>query len=271
MELVKINRFRRRITFISISFTVLILIVYLLAIFFIPNLFIGLLGIIVVLALLYILSKFYVYKQYLILKYQVISLAILKKLKAQEIVKNNDKANFIYHFYIPSCTNIKASFTIISEGRQIQIKEFEITQKRNFKSNKVVMAGKYIKSQITNKALDCAFILNYQSESNKYINFYQDTYKNKKSLSYKNTNKQYICYYNENFDIKYLEILDKITAFHIIKIKDGIIEILYLEKLEIFDFKLQNVIDEHIINHCGACYEKMIKIIDLLKKVENNV
>ncbi len=268
MTLEKINSKRRKITILSVTLTILIVALYaFLIVFYNGFVWLIILGLFAVLALLYCLSKFLVYKTYLKLKVDVIELALKKKFKAEKITINNSKNDFIEHFYAKSLVNIKSSYDInYHTNEKIRIIEFEVTQKRNFKSNKVILAGKILDTNIDSND-DCVMILNYHSETNKFLQYYGDSYQNKKDYSLKNSNNQYVCLYNDNLNTNYLQIFERYNNFNMMALKDGKLSVLFIDKMQIFDFKLQKNIDNNIIKLCEACNENTIKIVNELRKV----
>lgn len=272
MDVETLDKKRKLLTLLSLTLTILIVAFFaFFIIMFSSYIWTYIIAIPSVLGLLYLLSRFFVYKQYLKLKYEVINSALSRNLKFTKVTNNEEIAKFIYHFYNKEFVNIKSSMTFnYFDLHNITLKEFEVVDKRNFKSDKVTLAGKHLECEIINKTLDFVIILNYHSETNKFIDYYSYYYQNKKEYYHSKTNKQYLCLYNDSYDFSFLDLFEKITDFHMIAIKNGFINVLFIDKLQIFDFKLQKMLTSNTINLCSACFEKTSKIIKGLRKIINN-
>jgi hypothetical protein len=79
--------------------------------------------------------------------------------------------------------------------------------------------------------------------------------------------KRYTCLYNDTVDLKVLNIFEKISGFNMISIQDGMIHVLFIDDTPIFDFKLQQNINSSTINKCNQCFNKLIKLINSIRKV----
>ena len=118
----------------------------------------------------------------------------------KEISLSNINSDFIYHFYKKNDVNIKNKYDFDYSENTYTISEFEMYQKRAFKSNKVYLAGKHIRFKSERKLNNCVFILNYDNETNKYVDYYSYYYKKKNDNIYLRASKQYICLYEDKFD-----------------------------------------------------------------------
>ena len=272
MELKNINFKRKITTYISLFLTILLLSFFVMGwIFFSSHIIIRILLIFSLLILLFCLSKFYVYKTYLNIKYNVIELTLINKLRFNKILKNDTNNSFIYRFYNKKDVNIKSSFEFVFDKYNILVKEFYVSLNKRINNKNISLSLKYI--QIPYEFNDeFALILNYSSESEKYIEYYSYLFDKKKEINNKTNNKQYICLYKQNYDIRLLDLLDKLTMFHMLSVENNKINIIFVDDSSIFDFKLQKNIDSVTINNCHESYEKIVRIIKAFKKgSENNV
>lgn len=268
MDLYYYNKKRSRYALLSIILTTLIIASYVICVVIFSKyaLFVGLGGAIIVLILLYVVSKFLIIKLYNNLKVEILTDVIKKESKTKSITLNEEKDDFLYHFYTKSDLNVKSRYNFIYQDSNVVVKEFEIASKRAFKSNKVNLAGKYIKYKSNKELKNCVFILNYDNETNKYVDYYSYYYTKKNDNIYLRSSKQYICLYEDGFDIKILEAFDKVSKFHMISIENNIIEILYLDSKPIFDFKLQNEITSNTINAAKDSFSQVCGLINYLRK-----
>ena len=270
MDLFSYNKKRSRYALLSLVLTILIIASYVISIIVFSRylLFVSLVGAVIVLVLLYLLSKFLIMKLYLNLKVDFIYNAIKKESKAKDIKLSTIKNDFIYHFYIKKDINIKSNFEFIYSDLSFYVSEFEMYLKRAFKSNKVNLAGKHIRFKSNRNLPNCVFILNYDNETQKFVDYYSYYFKKKNDNIYLRASKQYICLYEDKFDIKILEAFDKFNKFHMISIKDNVINILYHDTTAIFDFKLQNELTSNTVNACKDCFSKVNGLINYLRKEE---
>ena len=269
MDLLLINKERNKICLISMLFTLIFVSFYVVSIILFSSisLFIPLIGGVILLVLLYLLSSLYVMKKYMILKANVISLAINKELKTLKITHNEDKKDYLYNFYKKEDLTYKSKLTLFYNNHNIELEEFEITSKRDFKSNKVVLAGKHLRINLLKNVDDVVFIKSNESETEKYVDFHSYIY-SKKDDNFSLDKKRYVCMYNTKVNSELLKVFDKINDFHILSIKDDIVDIIFIDKTPIFDFKLQKNIDSGTLSYCEQCFNKTIKLINALRKVE---
>ena len=83
----------------------------------------------------------------------------------------------------------------------------------------------------------------------------------------KNVHNAYDVNYDGKVDSKVLNIFEKFNDFHMVHIKDGVADIIFIDKTPIFDFKLQKKIDQNTISYCEKCFNKTIKLIGTLRKM----
>lgn len=268
MDLLLLNKQRNKISLISILSTLVFVSFYVVSIIlFTPILpLTPLLGGIILLVFLYFLSSLFVMKKYLQLKVEVINKAIKNELKCNNIKSFEDKKSYLYNFYKKDSINIKNQMRLNYDDFYIEVEEFEVTSKRDFKSNKVVLAGKHLKVNLFKDYEDVVFIKNHESETEKYVDFFSYLY-NKKDDNLSLDKKRYVCLYNGKVDSKVLNIFDKFNDFHMVHIKDGVADIIFIDKTPIFDFKLQKKIDQNTISYCEKCFNKTIKLIGTLRKM----
>lgn len=267
MDFSKINKKRKIICAISLTLTILIVALYIVSVIIFGSrfIFVPIIGLILMLVLLYCLSKFLVFKFYLNLKIDIINNSLIKECKAKNIEIYNTENNFIYNIYNKKETINKSKFKFVYEDAEIFTEEFEVTEKRNFKSDKVIASCKYIKFNLKNKYEDVVFVKRFDNNSTRFEEYYSRVFKKQDDTVYFNK-KRYTCYYNDSVDLKVLNIFDKLNVFHMISIKDNIAEIIIIDNTPIFDFKLQNHIDSKIFNACSQCFNKLIKLIVSIRK-----
>lgn len=269
MDLLLINKERKRICFISILFTLIFVSFYVISIILFSSIsvFIPLIGAVILLILLYLLSSLYVMKKYMFLKSNVIFFALKRDLKVKNISYKDEKRNYLYNFYKKENLTFKSKLTLTFDDHDIEMEEFEIINKRDFKSNKVVLAGKHIRINLFKNIDDVVFIKSHENETDKYVDFHSYIFK-KKDDNFSFNKKRYVCMYNGKVFSDILSVLEKIHDFHMLSIKDGVVDIIFIDKTPIFDFKLQKNINQSTISYCENCFAKTVKVINLLRKVE---
>ena len=269
MDLLLINKERKRICFISILFTLIFVSFYVISVILFSSIsiFIPLIGALILLVLLYLLSSLYVMKKYMSLKSEVIYYALKRDLKVNKIKSSEEKRDYLYNFYKKENLNFKSKLTLYYDSHNIELEEFEITNKRDFKSNKVVLAGKHIKINLFKNVDDVVFIKSHEQETEKYVDFHSYIF-NKKDDNFSFNKKRYVCMYNTRVYSDILSVLEKFQEFHMLSIKDGVVDIIFIDKTPIFDFKLQKAINQSTVSYCESCFNKTVKLINLLRKVE---
>ena len=269
MDLLLLNKQRNKISLISILCTLVFVSFYVVSIIlFTPIVpLTPLIGGFILLVALYFLSSLYVMKKYQNLKVEVINKSLNNELKCNSIKTIEDKKSYLYNFYKKDSINIKTQMKLNYDDFYIEIEEFEVTSKRDFKSNKVILAGKHLRVNLFKNYEDVVFIKNHESETEKYVDFFSYLYNKKDDNVSIDNKKRYVCLYNGKVDIKILNIFEKFNDFHMINIKDGIADIIFIDKTPIFDFKLQKRIDQNTISNCEKCFNKTIKLIGTLRKM----
>ena len=269
MDFKKINKERRLITLLSITVTLLIVALYVIANILFARVFVlvPIIGLLVLLILLYLFSNFVIYKYYLNLKTKIINLALTSDSKAKSIINYNVDESFLYHFFDKKYCNIKAKLRFQYENKSIDTIEFEVVEKRNFKSDKVVSAGKYLTFKLNEDLANYSLILNNKEFTNIFVDYFKQVYKKQDDNVLAMNKKRYTCLYNDTVDLKVLNIFDKISGFNMISIHDGMIHVLFIDDTPIFDFKLQQNINSSTINKCNQCFNKLIKLINSIRKV----
>lgn len=264
-----INKKRKIICATSLILTILIVLLYVASflIFGSRSYLVPIIGLFVMIALLYLLSKCIVYKYYLNLKASIVNLALKKDLKVKSIVTYKEDLSFINHFYNSKNVNVKSNFRFIFDNLCLDTIEFEVTTNRNFKSNKVIRAGKYIKFDVKSDINDVVFIKNFDEETEKYVNYFKVLFNKKDDNYYVDNKRRYVCLYNEKVDSSLISVFDKLNVFHVLYVKDNVAHILFIDNTPIFDFKLTNHVDNSTVNACSQCFNKLIKLINSIRKV----
>lgn len=270
MELQIINKKRKILCAISLLTTFFIIVLYVLSIILFArvSILVPIIGAVLIMVILYFFSSLFVMKQYMKLKCEVIKLSIKKDLKAKDIKVLEDKDNFLENFYKKDSINIKSRFSIVYDNNNLDLEEFEVSEKRDFKSNKVVLAGKHIKFKLQELSEDYCFVKNNETESNKFVDYYSYIYKKKDDSIYLNNKMTYTCLYTSKTKLNVLTAFEKIKTFHMISVKDNVVDIIFIDTTPIFDFKLQQSISTNNLNVCSSCFNKTIKLINLLRKGE---
>lgn len=268
MNELEFNKKRKKICTISIIFTILIVLCYVLEVIFLASkfFFISIIGAIVMLFLLYCLSHFYVYKEYLKLKANFIIYATNNKIKTKSITTINSKNEYLYHFFDKSKLNIKNAYSFNYDNKCIQYYEFENLEKRFVKSNIVTLSGRLI--LIDYKANnDFALVRNFDSLSDRFKDFFSFYFKSNDD-SFLIKKKKYTLFYNDkNINVKF-DFLSDLYGFNSIYVKDNKLYLLFLTNTEIFDFKLQKEMDYKLKNKCIECFDEVFRIINKLNEEE---
>jgi hypothetical protein len=66
-------------------------------------------------------------------------------------------------------------------------------------------------------------------------------------------------------------VFDKISGFHMIRVENDMAEIIFIDNTPIFDFKLQQNINKNVIHAANQCFNKLVKLIISIRKVDKNV
>ena len=269
MDFKKINKERRLITLLSITVTLLLVALYVIVNILFARVFIlvPIIGLIVLLVLLYVFSQFVIYKYYLNLKTKIINVALSSDSKAKEIIKHNVDEKFIDHFFDKKFRNIKSKFKFVYEDKFIDTIEFEVMQKRNFKSDKVIASCKYLSFDLKKEFDDFVFIMNNNEYTNLFVDYYKQVYSKKDDNVLATNKKRYTCLYNNKVDLDVLKVFEKISGFNMICIENNKVYVIFIDDTPVFDFKLQHHIDSSTINKCSQCFNKLIKLINLIRKV----
>ena len=269
MDFNKINKKRRFICALSLTLTILIVALYVVSVIIFGSriILVPIIGLVLMIALLYCLSKFIVYKYYLKLKLEIINNSLLKESKANCVETYSLDNKFIYNFYSKKEIISKSKLKFIYEDATVVTEEFEVTERRNFKSDKVVASCKYLRFELKESYDDVVFIKRFDDNSSRFEEYYNRVFNKHDDTVYVNK-KRYICFYEKGVNTKVLNVFDKLNAFHMISIKGNIAEIIFIDNTPVFDFKLQNSIDSKILNACSQCFNKLSKLLSSIRKEE---
>lgn len=260
------NKKRKKICIISIIFTILIVLSYVLEVIFLAPkfFFVSIIGAIVMLFLLYCLSHFYVYKEYLKLKINYIFYIMNNKINCQSISLINIKNEYLYHFFDKSKLNVKNAYSFNYNNKVVTYYEFENLEKRFIKLDIVTMSGRLIVMDYKS-ANNFSLVLNYDSLTERFNNYFNYYFKNNDN-NYLLKKKKYTLFYNDkNINIEF-DFLNDLNGFNSIYVNDNKLYLLFLTNKEIFEFKLQKEIDYKIKNKCIECYDDTFKIINKLNE-----
>ena len=274
MNLDIINKKRRNITRLSVLMSTLVIVIS--AVCLILGMYITIFYILapVVLILgLFCTSKFVIMPKYEKLKIDIINGIILTNNNVL-VKSSNDKFKYLDNYYDSDKTKKSSKYTYLIDDIKYETATFELMVKSGLKYVNSNEMGRIIKFENKFKNVEnCAFISLNHKETEKYVTFLKDNYKqsNDKVTSNKKY-KPYVCLFNEKINLDILEIIEEISSFNCIIIDSDYVYIIDNEKHNPFEFKLQNELTNNMLIDCRNSINNLLKVINKIEKFrkENN-
>lgn len=269
MNLETINKLRKKITRLSVVISTLIIVVS--AFCLILGMYSMLFYIatpIILIGGLFCLSKFVIMPKYEKLKIDIINNLIIPKNENIKVESSKDKFRYLDNYYDRDKTKKTSKYDFIIDDSIYHTATFELMVKNGLKYVFSNECGRIIKIKNNFEIFEeCAFISLNNKETDKFVTFLKDNYKNRNdNVSSLKKYKRYTALYNNKIQLELLEIIEEINAFNCIIIDKDYIYIIDNEKNVPFEFKLQNELTANLLIDYKKNFNGLVKIINKIEK-----
>lgn len=269
MNIDALNRKRKRICALSLTLTILIMIVGgIMIILGMHNTYFFVGGPVFIIVFLFLLSKFLIMPKYEDLRIEIIK-NIFSIIKCNyQISKSKEKFNELGNFYDNKYLKFSTKQQITINNVVYKFVDFDLMQKKGLKNYYSDLSGKIIKfdNLLKNKE-PFAFILSNNQESDKYITFLKDNFRNiNENITSIKRYKPYTALYNDYLPIEILNVIDEIDGFNCIISNENEIIIISLEKRINLEFRLQDELTNNNLVDYKNAINSLLRILEKTNK-----
>ena len=269
MNIDALNRKRKRICALSLTLTILIMIVGgIMIILGMHNTYFFVGGPVFIIVFLFLLSKFLIMPKYEDLRIEIIK-NIFSIIKCNyQISKSKEKFNELGNFYDNKYLKFSTKQQITINNVVYKFVDFDLMQKKGLKNYYSDLSGKIIKfdNLLKNKE-PFAFILSNNQESDKYITFLKDNFRNiNENITSIKRYKPYTALYNDYLPIEILNVIDEIDGFNCIISNENEIFIISLEKRINLEFRLQDELTNNNLVDYKNAINSLLRILEKTNK-----
>ena len=269
MSIDALNKKRKRICALSLTLTILIMIVGgIMIILGMHNTYFFVGGPVFIIVFLFLLSKFLIMPKYEDLRIEIIK-NIFSIIKCNyQISKSKEKFNELGNFYDNKYLKFSTKQQITINNVVYKFVDFDLMQKKGLKNYYSDLSGKIIKFDNLLKIKEpFAFILSNNQESDKYITFLKDNFRNiNENITSIKRYKPYTALYNDYLPIEILNVIDEIDGFNCIISNENEIIIISLEKRINLEFRLQDELTNNNLVDYKNAINSLLKILEKTNK-----
>lgn len=269
MNIDALNKKRKRICALSLTLTIIIMVIGVFMIILgMHNTYFFIGGPVFIIVFLFLLSKFLIMPKYEDLRIEIIKEIFFIRKCNYQISKSQEKFNELGDYY-------DNKFLKLSSKQEIRINEniykyvdFDLMQKKGLKNYYSDLSGKIIKfDNILKNKEPFAFILANNQESDKYVTFLKDNFKNiNENVTSLKRYKPYVALYNDYFPLEILNIIDEIDGFNCIISNGKEIIIISLEKRINLEFRLQDELKNNNLIDYKNAINSLLKVLEKANK-----
>ena len=269
MNIDALNRKRKRICALSLTLTILIMIVGgIMIILGMHNTYFFVGGPVFIIVFLFLLSKFLIMPKYEDLRIEIIKNIFSIRKCDYQISKSKEKFNELGNFYDNKYLKFSTKQQITINNVVYKFVDFDLMQKKGLKNYYSDLSGKIIKfdNLLKNKE-PFAFILSNNQESDKYITFLKDNFRNiNENITSIKRYKPYTALYNDYLPIEILNVIDEIDGFNCIISNENEIIIISLEKRINLEFRLQDELTNNNLVDYKNAINSLLRILEKTNK-----
>ena len=267
MNIDVLNKKRKSICRLSLTFTVITVVIGVLMLFIgTVNTYFFIGAPVFVIIFLYILSKFLIIPKYEDLRIDILNGILANKNKEYKISKSKEKFDELSNYYDIKFVKFSSKQQILLNKTSYDFVDFDLMQKKGLKNYYSDLSGKIFKFKNTlNNKEPFAFISLNNQETNKYVNFLKDNFKNiNENITSLKRYKPYVALYNDYLPLEVLNAFEEINGFNcIIANKDEII-VIDLEKSIKLEFRLQDELTSNNLIDYKNAVSALLKILEKL-------
>ena len=269
MNIDALNRKRKRICALSLTLTILIMIVGgIMIILGMHNTYFFVGGPVFIIVFLFLLSKFLIMPKYEDLRIEIIKNIFSIRKCNYQISKSKEKFVELGNFYDNKYLKFSTKQQITINNVVYKFVDFDLMQKKGLKNYYSDLSGKIIKFDNLLKIKEpFAFILSNNQESDKYITFLKDNFRNiNENITSIKRYKPYTALYNDYLPIEILNVIDEIDGFNCIISNENEIIIISLEKRINLEFRLQDELTNNNLVDYKNAINSLLKILEKTNK-----
>jgi hypothetical protein len=269
MNIDALNRKRKRICALSLTLTILIMIVGgIMIILGMHNTYFFVGGPVFIIVFLFLLSKFLIMPKYEDLRIEIIKNIFSIRKCNYQISKSKEKFDELGNFYDNKYLKLSTKQQIAINNVVYKFVDFDLMQKKGLKNYYSDLSGKIIKFDNLLKIKEpFAFILSNNQESDKYITFLKDNFRNiNENITSIKRYKPYTALYNDYLPIEILNVIDEIDGFNCIISNENEIIIISLEKRINLEFRLQDELTNNNLVDYKNAINSLLRILEKTNK-----
>lgn len=269
MNIEALNKKRKRICALSLTLTILIMIVGgIMIILGMHNTYFFVGGPVFIIVFLFLLSKFLIMPKYEDLRIEIIKNIFSIRKCNYQISKSKEKFVELGNFYDNKYLKLSTKQQITINNVVYKFVDFDLMQKKGLKNYYSDLSGKIIKFNNLLKIKEpFAFILSNNQESDKYITFLKDNFRNiNENITSIKRYKPYTALYNDYLPIEILNVIDEIDGFNCIISNENEIIIISLEKRINLEFRLQDELTNNNLVDYKNAINSLLKILEKTNK-----
>ena len=269
MSIDALNKKRKRICALSLTLTILIMIVGgIMIILGMHNTYFFVGGPVFIIVFLFLLSKFLIMPKYEDLRIEIIKNIFSIRKCNYQISKSKEKFNELGNFYDNKYLKFSTKQQITINNVVYKFVDFDLMQKKGLKNYYSDLSGKIIKFDNLLKIKEpFAFILSNNQESDKYITFLKDNFRNiNENITSIKRYKPYTALYNDYLPIEILNVIDEIDGFNCIISNENEIIIISLEKRINLEFRLQDELTNNNLVDYKNAINSLLRILEKTNK-----
>ena len=269
MNIDALNRKRKRICALSLTLTILIMIVGgIMIILGMHNTYFFVGGPVFIIVFLFLLSKFLIMPKYEDLRIEIIKNIFSIRKCNYQISKSKEKFVELGNFYDNKYLKLSTKQQITINNVVYKFVDFDLMQKKGLKNYYSDLSGKIIKFDNLLKIKEpFAFILSNNQESDKYITFLKDNFRNiNENITSIKRYKPYTALYNDYLPIEILNVIDEIDGFNCIISNENEIIIISLEKRINLEFRLQDELTNNNLVDYKNAINSLLRILEKTNK-----
>ena len=269
MNIEALNKKRKRICALSLTLTILIMIVGgIMIILGMHNTYFFVGGPVFIIVFLFLLSKFLIMPKYEDLRIEIIKNIFSIRKCDYKISKSKEKFVELGNFYDNKYLKLSTKQQITINNVVYKFVDFDLMQKKGLKNYYSDLSGKIIKFDNLLKIKEpFAFILSNNQESDKYITFLKDNFRNiNENITSIKRYKPYTALYNDYLPIEILNVIDEIDGFNCIISNENEIIIISLEKRINLEFRLQDELTNNNLVDYKNAINSLLRILEKTNK-----
>ena len=269
MNIDALNKKRKRICALSLTLTIIIMVIGVFMIILgMHNTYFFVGGPVFIIVFLFLLSKFLNMPKYEDLRIEIIKNIFSIRKCDYQISKSKEKFNELGNFYDNKYLKFSNKQQITINNVVYKFVDFDLMQKKGLKNYYSDLSGKIIKFDNLLKIKEpFAFILSNNQESDKYITFLKDNFRNiNENITSIKRYKPYTALYNDYLPIEILNVIDEIDGFNCIISNENEIIIISLEKRINLEFRLQDELTNNNLVDYKNAINSLLRILEKTNK-----